>query len=51
MCIKLVIEISLYYDARSKKHQKNKLFQSCPQTNEMFLRYSAVSLEFAVVTH
>ena len=21
MCIKLVIEISLYYDARSKKHQ------------------------------
>jgi len=30
---------------------KNKLYQSCPQTNEMFVRYLAVSLEFAVVTY
>ena len=30
---------------------KNKLFHSCPQKNELLVRYPAVSLEFAVVTY
>ena len=39
MCIKLVIEISLHYDARSKKHQIKQQLGCCLMTHYIYLRY------------